>query len=143
MEVIDWLAGGGLVILIRLSFFLWSRSKADDVWRAKLDTHLLGYDGKGGMVNQLNAVSAELGSLHQGVAKLGGDLSTMESALRLAIQSSRHDLRDEFNKILLSHEAGLQLKIREIEGQARKLETRVHELEVTAQVQRQKSGEAS
>ena len=76
---------------------------------------LLGFEGKGGMM-------ADVQDLRQDVTALRQQLAHMDREIRTEIARSRHDLRDEFTAKLTQAEGRLDERIDELDGRLRNVE---------------------
>jgi hypothetical protein len=110
VSVLDWLAAGGLVTLVGLTGGLLIQGRA-------VKQALLGYEGKGGMMDTLEQVRDDLNEVRQ-------QLITMDRELRDQITESRHLLRGEFQEQLSAVELALGERIDGIEERVRELELR-------------------
>jgi biopolymer transport protein ExbB/TolQ len=110
VSVIEWLAAGGLVTLIGLTGGLLIQGRA-------VKQAVLGYEGRGGMMDTLETVRRDLNEVRQ-------QLITMDRELRAEITESRHALRNEFQEKLSEVELALGERIDGIEERVRELELR-------------------
>lgn len=111
----EWLAGGGLLTLIGLSLFLWLRSIGDDRFRGEMRQALLGYEGRGGIMSDLESVKQELKDLRDRIA-------SNHEALRNEIKDSRHFLREELEEKINTSAARLDNRVDELAKRIRDLE---------------------